>query len=49
MGVVQNAVQGEITCLNLLMQSLSEVGENVAALDTFFKEMGSNTSMFDGI
>jgi chromosome segregation ATPase len=49
MGVVQNAVMGEIECFNLLEQKLSEIGESIAALDTFFSEMGSSSSAFDGL
>lgn len=49
MAVVQNAVQAEIECFNLLIKTLSDVGENVAALDQFFKEMGGDNNLFDGL
>lgn len=49
MGVVQNAVMGEVECFNLLEQKLSDIGESIAALDMFFSEMGSSSSAFDGL
>jgi len=49
MGVVQNAVQGEIECFNLLQKALSEIAESVAALDSFFKDMGGDTTAFSSL
>ena len=47
--VVQSTVNNEVESFNLLIKTLSDVGENIAALDQFFSEMGSDTNTFNGL